>query len=64
MLEGKDKNCMKEFSYKIKDELGIHARPAALLVNEARKYDSVVTVVREGKTADARRLMAVMALGV
>lgn len=64
MLEGKDKYYMKEFSYTIKDELGIHARPAALLVNEVKKYSSKVTVGCGGRTADASRLMAVMALGV
>lgn len=28
---------MKTFEYTIKDELGIHARPAGLLVKEAKK---------------------------
>ena len=31
---------MKTFEYTIKDELGIHARPAGLLVKEAKKYES------------------------
>ena len=29
---------MKSFEYTIKDELGIHARPAGLLAKEAKKY--------------------------
>ena len=29
---------MKEFQYKIKDGVGIHARPAGLLVKEAEKF--------------------------
>ena len=29
---------MKSFTYVINDELGIHARPAGLLVKEAKKY--------------------------
>ena len=28
---------MKNFEYTIKDELGIHARPAGMLVKEAKK---------------------------
>ena len=55
---------MKKFSYTVKDEVGIHARPAGLLVKEAKKYSSKVTIHKEGKSADAGKLMAVMALGV
>lgn len=29
---------MKTFEYTIKDELGIHARPAGMLVKEAKKF--------------------------
>lgn len=44
---------MKKFSYVVKDEVGIHARPAGLLVREAKKYASRVTVSKDGKTAEA-----------
>lgn len=33
---------MQKFSYVIKDEGGIHARPAGLLVKEAKKYESMI----------------------
>ena len=36
---------MKQFSYIIKDEIGLHARPAGLLAKEAKKYQSTVTPV-------------------
>lgn len=55
---------MKTFEYKITDEIGIHARPAGLLVKEAKNYASKVMINKGGKSADAERLMAVMALGV
>ena len=55
---------MKNFEYTIKDELGIHARPAGMLVKEAKKYQSKITTTKEGKTAEASKLMAVMSLGV
>ena len=38
---------MQNFSYVIKDEVGIHARPAGLLVKEAKKYQSKIKIVRE-----------------
>ena len=56
---------MKKFEYVITDGLGIHARPAGLLVKAAKALDSAVTVETSGgKSADATRLMAVMGLGV
>ncbi len=55
---------MKTFSYVIKDELGIHARPAGLLVKEARKYESRIMISREGRQAEATKLMAVMSMGI
>lgn len=55
---------MKKFEYVIKDEVGIHARPAGMLVKEAKKYESKITISRDGKTAEASKLMAVMGLGV
>ena len=55
---------MKNFSYVVKDEVGIHARPAGLLVKEAKKYESKITLSKGGKSADANKLMAVMSLGV
>lgn len=55
---------MKSFSYTINDPLGIHARPAGQIVNEAKKYSSVITIKSESKQANASRLMAVMALGI
>lgn len=55
---------MKNFSYVIKDEIGIHARPAGLLVKEAKKYASKVVIRANGKSAEATRLMAIMGMGV
>ena len=55
---------MKKFEYVIKDEVGIHARPAGLLVKEAKKYESKVSITKDGKSAEATKLMALMVLGV
>ncbi len=55
---------MKEFRYTIKDAVGIHARPAGVLAKEAKKYESKITISRDGKTAEATKLMAVMGLAV
>jgi len=55
---------MKTFDYVIKDELGIHARPAGLLVKEVKNFKSKVLLKKDDKETDATRLMAIMALGV
>jgi phosphocarrier protein len=54
---------MKKFSYTITDEIGIHARPAGLLVKEAKKFNSKIIISANGKTAEATKLMSVMGLG-
>jgi len=55
---------MKEFSYKIKDSIGIHARPAGLLVKTAGKFKSDIKIILGDKSADAKKLFSVMGLGV
>ena len=39
---------MKSFSYTVKDELGIHARPAGMLVKEVKNFKSKVTLEKDG----------------
>lgn len=53
---------MKQFQFKIKDPVGIHARPAGVVVQEAKKYQSTITAKCNGKTADLKRIFTVMAL--
>ena len=55
---------MKTFSYTIKDEIGIHARPAGLLAKKAKEFESEITIEKNGKSAAATKLMAVMGMGV
>ena len=55
---------MKEFKYVVTDPLGIHARPAGMLVKAVAPYESRITVTAPTGTADARRLMALMRLAV
>ena len=56
---------MKQFTYTIKDPIGIHARPAGILAKMAKTLDSKVTIAKaDGKSAEAKKLMAVMGLGV
>ena len=53
---------MKEIKYVITDPLGMHARPAGMLVKAAAPYASKITVTAPTGSADAKRLMALMRL--
>ena len=56
---------MKQFECTVKDPLGIHARPAGLLVKEAKAFaDTTVTITKNGTTVKATQLMKLMGLGV
>ena len=53
---------MRTFTHIIGDPLGLHARPAGMLVKAASGYSSAVTVEAPSGKADAKRIMAVMRL--
>ena len=53
---------MKEFKHVIADPLGMHARPAGMLVKAVAGYASKITVTAPTGTADAKRLMALLRL--
>ena len=55
---------MKSFEYTITDPVGIHARPAGELAKKAKTYDAVITITKDGKSAEAKKLMALMSLGI
>ncbi len=55
---------MYTFDYTITDPIGIHARPAGLLAREAAKYTGKIWLVKNGKKAEMRRMIAIMGLGV
>ena len=56
---------MKTFTYTITDPIGIHARPAGLLVKAAKAFAGTeLTVTKGDKTAKITQLMKLMGLGV
>ena len=57
---------MKTLEYVLTGPVGVHARPAGLLVKKAASYKSNIMLknMETGKSADAKRIMSVMSLGV
>lgn len=55
---------MKEFKQVINDPVGLHARPAGLLVKQAAAFKSKITIEGNGKSADGKKLLMIMSLGI
>ena len=55
---------MKEFEFVVTDPQGIHARPAGLLVKEAKKFESNISVFKGARKGSLKKIFTVMALGV
>ena len=47
----------------IKNRAGIHARPAALIVQTASKYKSKILLRRDSDTINAKSIMGIITLG-
>ena len=55
---------MKKFTYTLTDEVGIHARPAGMLVKTAAGFKSDIKIEKDGKAVNAKTIFGVMGLGV
>ncbi|MEG1441419.1 MAG: HPr family phosphocarrier protein [Oscillospiraceae bacterium] len=55
---------MTDFLFAVTDPVGIHARPAGLLVNLATKFTSDITITKGDDVADAKGIFSIMALGI
>lgn len=55
---------MVEKTIVVNNETGLHARPAAALVQFVKNFDGDVELIKDGKTANAKSIFNVMALGI
>jgi len=55
---------MKTFQYTIKEELGMHARAAGLILQLAKEFRSENSIENKGKTGDLKRLLSVIDLDI
>ena len=54
----------KKMKITLKNETGLHARPATEISKEAMKYKSDIKFVVNGKTANAKSPLMIMAAGI
>lgn len=57
-------SILKSITYQINDKNGIHARPAGVIVQCAKRFVSDITLENNGKSANCKKLFALMQLGV
>lgn len=55
---------MVERKVTVNNESGLHARPAASLVQFVKKFDGDVQLIKDEKRANAKSIFNVMALGI
>lgn len=55
---------MKERTFTITADTGVHARPATLLVNQAGQFESEVELIYNNKKVNLKSIMGVMSLGI
>ena len=53
---------MKRKEVEIKNKLGLHARPASLLVKLAGKFESEIQLIKEDTEINAKSILGVMML--
>jgi phosphocarrier protein HPr len=54
---------MKEQKITIKNRAGIHARPAALLVQTANRFTSEISLEKNSERINAKSIMGIITLG-
>lgn len=55
---------MKTFQYTIREELGMHARPAGLILQLAKEFKSDIIVTNGDKSGNLKRLFSVIDLDI
>ena len=55
---------MKKIDVTVLSKSGLHARPASLFVNEAQKFDSEITIEKDGKAANGKSIIGILSMAV
>jgi phosphocarrier protein HPr len=55
---------MPEMTFEIHNKVGLHARPAALFVQQANKFRCQIWVKKDDTEVNAKSIMGILTLGV
>lgn len=54
---------MQNFKITLENETGLHARPASMLVDLAKKFESEIKIIKDGNEHNAKSMMSVLSMG-
>jgi len=54
---------MREITLTLRNQVGLHARPAALFVQAAKNFESTINVCKDDRAVDAKSILSVLTLG-
>ena len=54
--------CMKDVE--VKNQVGLHARPATIFIQKANEYKSSIWVEKEERRVNAKSLLGILSLGI
>ena len=54
--------CMKDVE--VKNQVGLHARPATFFIQKANEFKSSIWVEKEARRVDAKSLLGILSLGI
>ena len=55
-------NEVHQFTLEVSNKMGIHARPAAMIVRVASRFSGEIWVTKEGERVNAKSIMGIMML--
>ena len=55
---------MKKEKFTLRNETGLHARPASIFVDKSGEFKSDIKIESKGKEVNAKSIMSVMSLGI
>lgn len=54
--------CMKDVE--VKNQVGLHARPATFFIQKANEYKSSIWIEKEERRVNAKSLLGILSLGI
>lgn len=54
---------MEKLTVVLKNKVGLHARPASMLINEILKYKSDINIIKDGQVFIAKSMLQILSMG-
>ena len=62
MPEKNDSTQVHTFTLEVSNKMGIHARPAAMIVRITSRYNGEIWIIKDGERINAKSIMGIMML--